>query len=79
MDSTRSAQPLSAATALIRLSWPAASRQMPAPYDIPAMPTLAGSAGVFASAQSITLDASAMSGGPATSIVPPDCQNPRTL
>lgn len=52
---------------------------MPAPYETPAMPTLAGSAGVFASAQSITLEASAMSGGPATSMVPPDCQKPRVL
>lgn len=52
---------------------------MPAPYDMPAMPTFWASAGVFASAQSITLDASATSGGPATSISPPDCQKPRTL
>ena len=38
---------------------------MPAPYETPAMPTFRASAGVFARAQSITLEASAMSGGPA--------------
>lgn len=43
------------------------------------MPMLRGSAAVCASAQSTTVDASATSGGPATSISPPDCQKPRTL
>lgn len=52
---------------------------MPAPYDSPAMPMCSASAGVLASAQSITLEASAMSGGPATSMYPPDSQKPRTL
>ncbi len=75
----RSAQPLRAATALTRLSCAAVSRLIPAPYETPAMPMRPASAGVLASAQSMTLDASAMSGGPATSISPPDCQKPRTL
>ncbi len=52
---------------------------MPAPYDTPAMPMCPASDGVLASAQSITLEASATSFGPATSIPPPDCQKPRTL
>lgn len=43
------------------------------------MPTRCGSAGVWASAQSMTFEASAMSFGPAVSISPPDCQNPREL
>lgn len=43
------------------------------------MPMCRSSEGVLASAQSMTLDASAVSGGPATSISPPDCQKPRTL
>lgn len=79
MDSMRSAQPLSAATALIRGSWAAARRLIPAPYETPAMPMWAGSAPVLARAQSITLEASAMSLGPAVSISPPDCQKPREL
>lgn len=75
----RSAQPLSAATALIRGSCAAASRLIPAPYETPAMPTWSASAGVLASAQSMTFEASAMSFGPAVSISPPDCQKPREL
>ncbi len=43
------------------------------------MPIRSGSAGVLASAQSMAFEASATSGGPATSISPPDCQKPREL
>lgn len=46
MESMRSAQPLSAATALILGSWAAAIRLMPAPYETPAMPTRLGRRGV---------------------------------
>ncbi len=52
---------------------------MPAPYETPAMPTLSGSVGVLARVQSMTREASAISGAPATSILPPDCQKPREL
>ncbi|CAM5541086.1 hypothetical protein SMICM304S_08285 [Streptomyces microflavus] len=43
------------------------------------MPIRSGSAEVFASAQSMTAEASAMSGGPATSIFPPESQKPREV
>jgi hypothetical protein len=43
------------------------------------MPMRDGSAFVLASAQSITLLASATSGGPATSIWPPESQKPRAV
>lgn len=43
------------------------------------MPIRSLSAGVCASAQSMTREASAMSSGPPVSISPPDCQKPREL
>ncbi len=52
---------------------------MPAPYETPAMPIRSASAGVWASAQSMTFEESATSGGPAVSIFPPESQKPREV
>src|SRR5205807_6224147 len=68
---------LVAATALIRGSTAAPIRAMPDPYDTPAAPIRAGSAVVFATSQSSTVDTSRTSTGPATSIFPPESHQPR--
>lgn len=43
------------------------------------MPMRSGSEGVLARAQSMTEETSARSGGPATSIFPPESQKPREV
>lgn len=75
----RSPQPLIAATALIRGSNAAPIKVRPPPRDRPVMPRRRGSAEVWASVQSMTEEMSATSVGPATSTLPPESQNPRTV
>ncbi len=72
IEAIRSAQPLRAPATLIRGSRAAASSDAPAPYEMPTDAISSGSAGVCASAQSITELTSAMVGGPSMSICPPD-------
>ncbi|KAG0921190.1 hypothetical protein G6F32_015216 [Rhizopus arrhizus] len=78
-EACRSAQPLSAATALMRGSRAAASRLVPAPEEMPETPMRAGSARVLSSAQSISALTSSTVAGPAMSMLPPDSQKPREL
>src|SRR3954454_19002843 len=78
-DRTRSVHALIDTTALMRGSKADAMRLIPAPYETPDAPMCCGSAEVLATIQSMTVETSAMSFGPAVSICPPEPQKPRVV